>query len=178
MWCRSVTSLLCFWLDMVTQTLLILTRKYPFNWWFAVVDRNDCSLSFCDSWTAFVEQRHTGQNSWAHHSSRRIWSWSGRLSGIGIVSKCGLILMLFSQVFDDYSKLDKVLAVFYEALRMFRERWIYFPLSFLIKKNYFRIASAHILIREATEDTVLEIPKPHGQVGTVTIPIPRGLQVN
>jgi len=60
-------------------------------------------------------------------------------------------------VFDDYAKLDKVLATFYEALRMF--------------------PSGHLLIREANEDTVLEIPKPHGQIGTTTIPVPRGLQV-
>ena len=40
------------------------------------------------------------------------------------------------------------------------------------------IAAGHLLIREAAEDTVLEIPKPHGQVGTTTIPIPKGLQVS
>ena len=40
------------------------------------------------------------------------------------------------------------------------------------------IAAGHLLIREAAEDTVLEIPKPHGQVGTITIPIPKGLQVS
>ncbi|KAF8815129.1 cytochrome P450 [Phlegmacium glaucopus] len=59
-------------------------------------------------------------------------------------------------VFDDYPKLDKVLAAFYEALRMF--------------------PSGHLLIREAAEDTVLEIPNPHGQVGTTTIPVPKGVQ--
>jgi len=37
--------------------------------------------------------------------------------------------------------------------------------------------SGHLLIREAAEDTVLEIPKPHGQVGTTTIPVPKGVQV-
>lgn len=40
------------------------------------------------------------------------------------------------------------------------------------------IASGHILFREAAEDTVLEIPKPHGQVGTTTIPVPKGVQVS
>ena len=40
------------------------------------------------------------------------------------------------------------------------------------------IASGHVLVREATEDTVLEIPKPHGQVGTTTIPVPKGVQVS
>ena len=34
------------------------------------------------------------------------------------------------------------------------------------------------MIREAAEDTVLEIPKPHGQVGTTTIPVPKGVQVS
>ena len=40
------------------------------------------------------------------------------------------------------------------------------------------IAAGHVLIREAAEDTVLEIPKPHGQVGTTTIPVPKGVQVS
>ena len=34
------------------------------------------------------------------------------------------------------------------------------------------------MIREAAEDTVLEIPKPHGEVGTTTIPIRKGVQVS
>jgi hypothetical protein len=40
------------------------------------------------------------------------------------------------------------------------------------------LAPGHLLIREAAEDTVLEIPKPHGQVGTTTIPVPKGVQVS
>ncbi|KAJ7512690.1 cytochrome P450 [Mycena galericulata] len=59
--------------------------------------------------------------------------------------------------FDDYSKLDKVLAIFYEAARMF--------------------PAGHTLIREATEDTVLTIPNPVGDEGSKTIPIPKGTQV-
>ncbi|RDB29811.1 hypothetical protein Hypma_014185 [Hypsizygus marmoreus] len=59
--------------------------------------------------------------------------------------------------FDDYSKLDKVLAVFYEALRMF--------------------PAGNLLIREATEDTVLQIPNPPGQEGTTAFPVPKGLQI-
>ena len=39
------------------------------------------------------------------------------------------------------------------------------------------VASAHLLLREVGEDTVLEIPKPHGQVGTTIIPVPKGAQV-
>jgi hypothetical protein len=39
-------------------------------------------------------------------------------------------------------------------------------------------ASGHILIREAAEDTILEIPKPHGEVGTTTIPVSKGVQVS
>ena len=34
------------------------------------------------------------------------------------------------------------------------------------------------MVREAAEDTVLEIPKPHGQVGNTTIPVPKGVQVS
>ncbi|KAJ7468034.1 cytochrome P450 [Mycena latifolia] len=59
--------------------------------------------------------------------------------------------------FDDYSKLDKVLAIFYEAGRMF--------------------PAGHVLIREATEDTVLTVPNPVGEEGSTTIPIPKGTQV-
>ncbi|KAJ7927567.1 cytochrome P450 [Mycena leptocephala] len=59
--------------------------------------------------------------------------------------------------FEDYPKLDKVLAVFYESARMF--------------------PAGHILIREATEDTVLTVPNPVGEEGSKTIPIPKGTQV-
>jgi len=60
--------------------------------------------------------------------------------------------------FDDYSKLDKVLAIFYEAARMF--------------------PAGHALVREATEDTVLTIPNPVGEEGSRTVPIPKGTQIN
>ncbi|KIK06373.1 hypothetical protein K443DRAFT_674356 [Laccaria amethystina LaAM-08-1] len=60
-------------------------------------------------------------------------------------------------VFDDYAKLDKVLSAFYEALRLF-------PAGF-------------IMIREATEDTVLQIPNPVGQEGTTPLPVAKGTQV-
>ncbi|KAJ7108469.1 cytochrome P450 [Mycena epipterygia] len=59
--------------------------------------------------------------------------------------------------FDDYSKLDKVLAIFYEAARMF--------------------PAGHALVREATEDTVLTIPNPVGQEGSTAVHIPKGTQV-
>ncbi|KAK0203454.1 cytochrome P450 [Desarmillaria ectypa] len=59
--------------------------------------------------------------------------------------------------FEDYSKLDKVLAVFYEAIRMF--------------------PSGHLLIREATKDTVIQVPRPVGEEGTVSMPIPKGFQI-
>ncbi|KAJ7754428.1 cytochrome P450 [Mycena metata] len=59
--------------------------------------------------------------------------------------------------FDDYSKLDKVLAIFYEAARMF--------------------PAGHALIRMAEEDTVLTIPNPVGEEGSQTIPIPKGTEI-
>ncbi|KAK0452607.1 cytochrome P450 [Armillaria borealis] len=59
--------------------------------------------------------------------------------------------------FEDHTKLEKVLAVFYEALRMF--------------------PPGHVLIREAAKDTVINVPKPVGQEGTIPIPIPKGFQV-
>jgi len=81
------------------------------------------------------------------------------------------------KVFDDYPKLDKVLGVFYEAVRMFRSfshPRFHFLISLIL---VFNAAAGHIMIREAYEDTVLHIPKPHGQEGVTTVPIPKGLQV-
>ena len=40
------------------------------------------------------------------------------------------------------------------------------------------IAAGYVLVREAAEDTILEIPKPHGQVGITTIPVAKGVQVS
>ncbi|KAJ7485344.1 cytochrome P450 [Mycena latifolia] len=59
--------------------------------------------------------------------------------------------------FEDYSKLDKVLAAFYESARMF--------------------PAGHVLIREAFEDTILTVPNPVGEEGSKTIPIPKGTQI-
>ncbi|KAK1232459.1 hypothetical protein PQX77_004397 [Marasmius sp. AFHP31] len=59
--------------------------------------------------------------------------------------------------FDDYNNLNKVLSAFYEALRLF--------------------PAGHVLIREPTEDTVIEIPKPRGQEGTQLQPVPKGTWV-
>ncbi|KAE9404988.1 cytochrome P450 [Gymnopus androsaceus JB14] len=56
--------------------------------------------------------------------------------------------------FEDYQNLNKVLAAFFEALR-------FFP-------------SGHLLIREASEDTILEIPNPRGQEGTTSMAISKG----
>ena len=39
------------------------------------------------------------------------------------------------------------------------------------------VASVYIFRCEAAEDTVLEIPKPHGQVGTTVIPVLKGVKV-
>ncbi|KAJ7512692.1 cytochrome P450 [Mycena galericulata] len=59
--------------------------------------------------------------------------------------------------FEDYSKLDKVLAIFYETARMF--------------------PAGHVLIREATDDTVLNVPNPVGEEGSRTVPISKGTQI-
>ncbi|KAF7426204.1 hypothetical protein PC9H_008571 [Pleurotus ostreatus] len=58
---------------------------------------------------------------------------------------------------EDYPKLTKVTAAFYESLRMF--------------------PAGHLMIREACEDTTLSIPNPVGQEGSETIPVPKGTQV-
>ncbi|KAK1228980.1 hypothetical protein PQX77_007969 [Marasmius sp. AFHP31] len=56
--------------------------------------------------------------------------------------------------FGDYHNLNKVLAAFFEALRLF--------------------PAAYILIREPSEDFVLDIPNPRGQEGTQPCPLPKG----
>jgi hypothetical protein len=38
-------------------------------------------------------------------------------------------------------------------------------------------ASAHVMIREATEDTVLTVPNPPGKEGFTTLPVQKGAQV-
>ncbi len=40
------------------------------------------------------------------------------------------------------------------------------------------LAPGHVLIREASKDTVINVPKPVGQEGTIPIPIPKGFQVS
>ena len=59
---------------------------------------------------------------------------------------------------------------------MFRKPEPFFVIKLFISPSPL-VASGHLLVREAAEDTVLEIPKPHGQVGTTIIPIPKGVQV-
>jgi hypothetical protein len=39
------------------------------------------------------------------------------------------------------------------------------------------LAAGFIMIREATEDTVLQIPNPVGQEGTTPLPVAKGTQV-
>ena len=53
--------------------------------------------------------------------------------------------------------MDKVTGAFYEALRLF--------------------PSGAIMIREATEDTVLHVPNPPGIEGEKIIAMPKGAQV-
>ncbi|KAF8138092.1 cytochrome P450, partial [Mycena galopus ATCC 62051] len=59
--------------------------------------------------------------------------------------------------YSDYPKLDKVLAIFYEATRL--------------------IPAGHAIIREAAEDTVLTVQNPVGEEGTKVIPIPKGTEI-
>jgi len=55
---------------------------------------------------------------------------------------------------EDYHNLNKVLAAFFEALRLF--------------------PSGHLMIREATEDTIIQIPNPRGEEGNTSMAIPKG----
>ena len=50
----------------------------------------------------------------------------------------------------------------------------FFVLTLLISQF---VAAANLLARDTAEDTVLEIPKSHGQVGTTIIPVSKGVQV-
>ncbi|KAF5314662.1 hypothetical protein D9611_007187 [Ephemerocybe angulata] len=56
--------------------------------------------------------------------------------------------------FEDYASLDKVLAVFLETLRMF--------------------PSGYLMFRQATKDTTIKLPRPVGEEGVDTIPVPKG----
>ncbi|KAF8675334.1 hypothetical protein AX14_005122 [Amanita brunnescens Koide BX004] len=56
--------------------------------------------------------------------------------------------------FEDYDKLNKVLAVFLESLRLY--------------------PTAYMMMRQASEDTVVMIPKPLGQDGATAVPITKG----
>ncbi|KJA21393.1 hypothetical protein HYPSUDRAFT_42029 [Hypholoma sublateritium FD-334 SS-4] len=60
-------------------------------------------------------------------------------------------------VYDDYTTLNKVLAAFFESLRMF--------------------PPAYIMLREASEDTILQISKPKGEEGVMSLPISKGTQI-
>ncbi|KAF5356947.1 hypothetical protein D9756_006377 [Leucocoprinus leucothites] len=60
-------------------------------------------------------------------------------------------------VWDDFNKLEKVIAVFFESLRLF--------------------PSGHVMIREAREDTVLTVPNLGGLEGTRGIPVSKGTEV-
>ncbi|KAH9973810.1 cytochrome P450 [Lactifluus volemus] len=59
--------------------------------------------------------------------------------------------------FEDFPRLEKVAHAFYEAIRLY--------------------PAAYILIREAIEDTILNIPNADNQPGTRQVPIPKGLSV-
>ncbi|KAH8829037.1 cytochrome P450, partial [Flagelloscypha sp. PMI_526] len=59
---------------------------------------------------------------------------------------------------EELYKLNKLLEVFMEALRLY--------------------PAGHIMIREAYEDTILTVPKPIGEEGTYTVPIQKGTRIN
>ena len=81
-------------------------------------DRNECPLSCCDSWVACVEQRCTGRKF-------SVYNFAGYdcapVCANDDSSTMWILIHQVFQVFDDYAKLDKVLAAFYEGLRMFRK---------------------------------------------------------
>lgn len=66
--------------------------------------------------------------------------------------------------------------MFYEALRMYRAYRNHFFFQAIPKLGY--VAPLYVVLREATEDTVLAIPKPVGQDGTFSVPVPKGTYVS
>lgn len=62
-----------------------------------------------------------------------------------------------AQKMEQFAKLDKVLAVFYEASRMY--------------------PTGYVLIREAIKDTELVISDSPGTPGGATVPVPKGMWV-
>ena len=84
-----------------------------------------------------------------------------------------------SQVYDDYPKLNKVLAAFFEGLRLFRTYHLIFTIAhrFTVLTMLTSIASGYLMIREAFEDTMLQVPNPHGEEGVKTLHVPKGTEV-
>ncbi|TFK68804.1 cytochrome P450 [Pluteus cervinus] len=58
---------------------------------------------------------------------------------------------------SDFTKLENVVSIFYEAVRMF-------PAGFLI-------------VRRTSEDTILQLPSPVGQQGTTSLPVQKGTDI-
>jgi hypothetical protein len=73
--------------------------------------------------------------------------------------------------------LNKVLAVFYETLRIYRER-DFFPVEQHFLNTQYYAAAAYLSIREATEDIVLTLPNPVGEEGSTTMRVAKGTQVH
>lgn len=82
---------------------------------------------------------------------------------------------IWFQTFEQYNSLYKVLGAFYEALRMFRELFLSSCCHIF---SFHCAASGNLLIRESMEDTVLTLPKPLGEEGSKTWPIPKGIWVS
>ncbi|KAG6900466.1 hypothetical protein C0993_010184 [Termitomyces sp. T159_Od127] len=61
-------------------------------------------------------------------------------------------------VYNDHEKLNKVLATFYEALRLF--------------------PAGYIMLRESAEDTVLKLPNPVGEEGSASLAVQKGTTAN
>ena len=80
-----------------------------------------------------------------------------------------------TQTFDEYSTLRIVLGVFYESIRLYRTcvlYWVAF-LQLLIMP----LAAGYLVFREATKDTVINVPKPIGESGTIPLPVKKGERV-
>lgn len=61
---------------------------------------------------------------------------------------------------------------------MFRKSKLSFWTGLILDLGLFFVATGYIMIREATEDTVVQVPNPLGQDGTTPFPIPKGVQVS
>lgn len=93
-----------------------------------VYHRNNCSQFIRNAWFSFRIRRPTGRDLSTNYLSGWIRTWSSESSFSSVIFVLGLTCL--SQVYDDYPKLNKVLAAFFEGLRLFRAYYLFLVLMY------------------------------------------------